>query len=190
MGTASGMTMKILKSWRGVDGWLKLWVAYLAASYILPSLLPMSVRQVVMPPVFCALLATSVIARLRPRLDPMLRRALALLVAEAAWLGFDAGAAGGVPPATVIGILAVLAFAVCLVWRPSRILLGVLVGAVGAAAFDAIYQAVSAADWNLETATEALHATMRLAILVFAHAALTGSNREAEDALFEDEVFS
>lgn len=182
--------MKILKFWKGVDGWLKLWIAYLAASYILPSLLSMTVRQVVLPPVFCALLATSLISRLRPRLDPMLRRALALLVAEAAWVGFDARAAGGLPPATVIGIFAALVFAGWLIWRPSRMLLGVLVGAVGAAAFEAIYQAVSAAGWTLETASQALHATMRLAILVFAYAALTGSNREAEDALFEDELFS
>lgn len=184
------MVMKTLKSWWGIDGWLKLWIAYLVASYAMPSLLPLSIRQLVLPPIFCAMLATNFIRWVRPRLDPILRRALALVIAEAVWVGLDVSFAGGLPLTKVVGIIAALACAFSLIWRPTRLLLGVLVGAVGFAAADAIYLAMTAPGWNLETATEALHATMRLAILVFAVAALRGTNRGAEDALFDDEVFS
>ncbi len=182
--------MNLTKFWSGIGGLTKIWIAYLMVGFVAPYLLPPAVRSVVLPPLLVALVATAVIEWFRPRLDPLLRRAVALLIAEAAWFWMDQAQATVVTLDAKVGILAAFALSAALMWRPSTILVGVLIGGAGFAASKAIFQILSASHWNFDTADEALHAVLRLTIVLFAFAALRMVNRERNDARFDDEVFS
>lgn len=165
-------------------------MAVVASVKVAPLFLSETVVGLVLPPFLGSLVATKLIALLRPSLDPFLRRAIALLVGETVWLMADALRADAIPMGMTVDILAGFALAALLVWRPSRVLLRALIGGVALAAAAAIYLAFAAPGWDLNTGEEALHAVMRLTILLFAVAALRTVNREREDACFEDELFS
>lgn len=185
-----GVTMKLSTKSIGLPTPTLLWIAALASVKVAPLFLPENVLVLVLPPFFAALVGTRLIALFRPALDPMLRRAIALLAGETFWLAADAFRTAAIPPAMVADILAGFSLAVLLVWRPSRVLVRVLIGGAGFSAALGIYLSLTAPGWSLDTATEALHAVLRLTILLFAVAALRTVNREREDAHFEEEVFS
>ncbi|WP_454797026.1 hypothetical protein [Novosphingobium lindaniclasticum] len=179
--------MKFSQYWSGIDGLIKIWIACIVVVFVAPSLLPPAVIRLVVPPIFCALVATLLIAWLRPRYDPMLRRAMALLLGETAWLLMEADA---LPAAMLVDVLAGFLLPLLLVWRPSRVLVAIMAGGVSVAAAKAMYLASTAPRWNTDTAADALHAVMRLTILLFAAGALGRVNRERDDARFEEELFS
>lgn len=174
----------------GFGGPTLLWIAAAASVKVAPLFLPENALVLILPPFFAALVATKLIALFRPSLDPMLRRAIALLAGETFWLVADAFRTELIPMPMAVDILAGFALAVTLVWRPSRVLVRVLIAGVSLAAATGIYLALTAPGWSLDTAAEALHAVLRLTIVLFAVAALRTVNREREDAYFEEEVFS
>lgn len=182
-----GTAMKFSQYWSAINGPIKIWIACIVVVFVAPSLLPPAVIRLVVPPIFCALVATLLIAWLRPRYDPMLRRAMALLLGETAWLLMEADA---LPAAMLVDVLAGFLLPLLLVWRPSRVLVAIMAGGVSVAAAKAMYLASTAPRWNTDTAADALHAVMRLTILLFAAGALGRVNRERDDARFEEELFS